>query len=161
MAGRRANPGRRVRANVEDAASEDVYPFYDAIGRRDAADALGRLERLFSDRPVRAGKRDFDPDPYAWPVIFLGMVTTEVRRMLLSAAFSTGRRLPCRHALRGVPGEGASEARGTGRALRPLPVRVGGAVTGFLWYKAAERAARYSPRSSRGRSRRRRRWTWR
>ncbi|MFN2634558.1 MAG: hypothetical protein ABR610_14185, partial [Thermoanaerobaculia bacterium] len=62
-----AGPGGRVsaadvRQNVEDAASEDVYPFFDAIGRRDSADALARLSRLFSDRPVRAGDREVDTE---------------------------------------------------------------------------------------------------
>ena len=62
-----AGPGGRiaasdVRQNVADEASEDVYPFYEAIGRRDAGDALARLERLFSGRTVRAGKRELDVD---------------------------------------------------------------------------------------------------
>ena len=85
-----AGPGGRitasdVRQNVEDEASEDVYPFYEAIGRRDAGDALARLERLFSGRTVRAGKRELEVDAgdVGWPVAFLGMLTSEVRRMLL------------------------------------------------------------------------------
>ena len=63
-----------VRQNVEDEASEDVYPFYEAIGRRDAGDALARLERLFSGRAVRAGKRELDVDAndVEWPSVFLG-----------------------------------------------------------------------------------------
>ena len=143
-----AGPGGRVTAsdvkeNVEDAASEDVYPFYDALGRRDAADALGRLARLFSDRPVRAGERPIDTDDY-WPTRFLGMVATEVRRML---------------AIRSVLGDrfdagmsySAFEARVLPRLAHPVPpfdrspfTNAQGGVSGFAWYKAAQRASRYT-----------------
>ena len=60
-----------VRQNVDDEASEDVYPFYEAIGRRDAGDALARIERLFSGRAVRAGKRELDVDAsdVEWPSV--------------------------------------------------------------------------------------------
>ncbi|MDQ6894601.1 MAG: hypothetical protein M3167_18250 [Acidobacteriota bacterium] len=148
-----AQPGGRVtaadvRANVEDGASEDVYPFYDAIGRRDAADALGRLERLFSDRPLRAGKRDLDPDPYAWPMIFLGMVTTELRRMLLVRAELSGQGAPAFHAGMRYP---EFEARVLPKLAKPVApfgrspfASADGQVSGYLWYKAAERAARYT-----------------
>ena len=56
-----AGKGGRIRAadveaNVEDESSEDVYGLFDAIGRRDAGDALARLERLFDGRDVRAGR---------------------------------------------------------------------------------------------------------
>ena len=51
-----------VRSNVDDEASEDVYRFFDAIGRRDAGDALRRLERLFSGRDrVASGRRGDRP----------------------------------------------------------------------------------------------------
>jgi DNA polymerase III delta subunit len=150
-----AQPGGRVtaadvRANVEDAASEDVYPFYDAIGRRDAADALARLQRLFSDRPLRAGKRDLDPDPYAWPMIFLGMVTTELRRMLLVRAELSGPGAPAFHAGMRYP---EFQARVVPRLAEPVApfgrsafASADGQVSPFLWYKAAERAARYTAR---------------
>jgi DNA polymerase III delta subunit len=148
-----AQPGGRVtaadvRANVEDAASEDIYPFYDAIGRRDAGDALGRLQRLFSDRPLRAGKRDLDPDPYAWPMIFLGMVTTELRRMLLVRAELSGRGAPAFHAGMRYPD---FQARVLPRLAEPVapfgrsPFASGeGQVSPFLWFKVAERASRYT-----------------
>ena len=82
-----AGPGGRVRAadvreNVSDESSEDVYELFDAIGRRDASDALGRLERIFSGRPVRSGTREEDADADFWPFKFLGMLSDEVRRML-------------------------------------------------------------------------------
>lgn len=148
-----AGPGGRIQAadvrqNVEDEASEDVYPFYEAIGRRDAGDALARLERLFSGRAVRAGKRalDVDANDYEWPTVFLGMLTSEVRRMLLMrcvldehGGFDTG--MPY----------GAFAARVVPRLQEPLaPFGVspfaaqGGAVNGYVWYMAAQRAARYT-----------------
>src|SRR4029077_13080856 len=71
-----------VRDNVEDEASEDVYAFFETLGRREAGESLARLERLFSGRPVRAGERSIDTEEY-WPVRFFGMLADEVRRMLL------------------------------------------------------------------------------
>jgi DNA polymerase III delta subunit len=137
-----------VRQNVEDAASEDLYPFYDAIGRRDAADALTRLARLFSDRPVRAGERPVDTDDNSWPFVLLGMVTREVRNMLL-----------VREAL-GAPGAPgfdrnmpypAFQARVLPRLAEPVPpfgrspfAGKGGQASGYFWYKAAQRASRYT-----------------
>jgi DNA polymerase III delta subunit len=146
-----AGPGGRLRAsdvreNVEDDSSEDVYEFYDAIGRREAGDALGRLERLFSGRAVRAGDRDVDTEEY-WPVRFLGMFSEEVRRMLLVRA---------RMEEAGA-GPDASMSFNTfkTRVLPRLSEPVApfgrspfqnkqGQVSPFLWYKAASRAARYS-----------------
>ncbi|HEU5250346.1 MAG TPA: hypothetical protein VFW15_10210, partial [Thermoanaerobaculia bacterium] len=74
--------GADVGEQVADEASEDFYQFLDFVAKRDAAEALKRLERLFSGREVRAGRRSFDPDD-GWPQIFLGMLTNEIRRMLL------------------------------------------------------------------------------
>lgn len=132
-----------VRKNVEDAASEDVYPFFDAIGRRDAADALARLTRLFSDRPIRAGDRPVDADAY-WPVVFLGMVATEVRRMLtiraaLGDRFDAGMSYP------------AFQARILPRLAEPVApfgrspfANAQGQISGYLWFKAAQRASRFT-----------------
>lgn len=147
-----AGPGGRItaadiRANVEDAASEDIYPFYDAIGRRDAGDALARLGRLFSDRPLRAGDRPLEPDEYAWPQIFLGMVTTEVRRMLLIRAELSGRTTAFHAGMR-YP---EFQARIVPRLEEPVApfgrspfATANGQVSGYLWFKAAERASRYT-----------------
>ena len=82
-----AGMGGRIRASdvgdqVEDEASEDFYQFLDFLGRRDAGEALKRLERMFSGREIRAGKRWIDPDD-GWPQVFLGMLTSEIRRMML------------------------------------------------------------------------------
>ena len=81
-----AGKGGRIRAadvasNVEDEASEDVYEFFEAVGRREAGDVLTRLERLFSGRDVWAGKYEVDTEEM-WPQKFLGMLTNEIRRML-------------------------------------------------------------------------------
>ncbi|HEX4440783.1 MAG TPA: hypothetical protein VH854_11975 [Thermoanaerobaculia bacterium] len=85
-----AGKGGRVRAadvvsQVEDESSEEMYSFYDAIGRRDAGEVLSRLERILSGRPVRMGREEMDTDDY-WPTRLLGFLTGEIRRMLLLRA---------------------------------------------------------------------------
>jgi hypothetical protein len=146
-----AGSGGRVRAadvreNVGDDSSEDVYALYDAIGRREAGDALARLERLFSGRTVRAGDREVDTEEY-WAVRFFGMLSDEVRRMLLIRAGleETG------------GGADASMSFNTFKA-RILPrlaesvapfgrspfQNKAGQISPFLWFKAASRAARYT-----------------
>jgi DNA polymerase III delta subunit len=148
-----AGPGGRVRAadvreNVEDDSSEDVYAFYDAVGRREAGEALSRLERLFSERgAVRSGDWEIEKDDNSWPVIFLGMLTGEVRRMLLIRARM--------EELGGGPDASQSyntfQARVVPRLAEPVAPfgrspfeNKKGTVSGFLWFKAATRAARYS-----------------
>ena len=83
-----AGEGGQIRAadvgeQVVDESSEVIYDFFDALGRRDAAATLARLERLFSGREIHAGKRSFDSEDDRWPQIFLGMLADEIRRMLL------------------------------------------------------------------------------
>jgi hypothetical protein len=78
--------GDDVGEQVADEASEDFYQFLDFVAKRDAGEALKRLERMFSRRVVRAGKRFYDPGDPGWPQIFLGMLTGEIRRMLLVRA---------------------------------------------------------------------------
>jgi len=147
-----AGSGGRVRAadvreNVDDESSEDVYAFYDAIGRRDAGDALSRLERLFSERAVRQGEREMEKDEDSWPVIFLGMLTGEVRRMLLIRSRM--------EELGGGPDASqnynAFQARVAPRLAEPVAPfgrspfeNKKGPIKPFLWFKAASRAARYS-----------------
>jgi len=132
-----------VRENVEDESSEDIYAFYEAVGRRDAGDALGRLERLFSGRSVRAGERPIDTEDY-WPTRFCAMLAEEIRRMVLVKS-----RLE--EAGRGVD---ASTSYPTFQArVAPLlsePVIPFGvspfAGSAYAWFKAAQRAARYTTR---------------
>jgi DNA polymerase III delta subunit len=136
-----------VRENVDDDSSEDVYAFYDALGRRDAGDALRRLERLFSDRAIRSGDRKEEHDDYAWPVIFLGMLTGEVRRMLLIRARM--------EELGGGPDASQSyntfQARVVPRLAEPVAPfgrspfeNKNGTISAYPLFKAATRAARYS-----------------
>jgi hypothetical protein len=146
-----AGPGGRVRAadvreNVGDDSSEDVYALYDAIGRREAGDALARLERLFSGRTVRAGDREVDTEEY-WPVRFFGMLSDEVRRMLVIRArleemgsgpdasmnFNTFKARVLPHLSEPVAPFGRS----------PFQNKQG-QVSPFLWFKAAARGARYT-----------------
>ncbi len=149
-----AGPGGRVRAgdvraNVEDESSEDVYALYDAIGRRDAAEALARLGRLFSGRPVRAGEREVNTEDF-WPVVFLGMLAAEVRRMLCIRARLEEQNAPAFDAGMSYT---AFQARVLPRLSEPIPPfghspfqNAQGQVTGYLWYRVAQRAARYSSR---------------
>jgi len=136
-----------VRENVDDDSSEDVYAFYDAIGRRDAGDALSRLERLFSNRAVRSGDWELEKDDDSWPVIFLGMLTGEVRRMLLIRA----RMEESGSGPDASQSYNAFQARVVPRLAEPVAPfgrspfeNKKGTVSGFLWFKAAARAARYS-----------------
>jgi len=149
-----AGQGGRVRAadvesNVEDEASEDVYLLFDAIGRRDANEALTRLERLFDGRDVRQGSRAFEMIEEIWPQQLLGLITGEIRRMLLLRArleegpggFDAGMPFP------------AFEARVLPRLQAPVPPfgrspfeGRGGGPKPYALYKASQRASRYSAR---------------
>ena len=137
-----------VRDNVEDEASEDVYAFFETLGRREAGESLARLERLFSGRPVRAGERSIDTEEY-WPVRFFGMLADEVRRMLLvrSRFEETGARFD---ASMSYP---AFQARIVPLLAEPVVpfgwspfANAQGQVSAYAWYKAAQRAARYTTR---------------
>jgi DNA polymerase III delta subunit len=149
-----AGQGGRIRAadvveHVEDEASEDLYAFYDALGRRDSADVLGRLERLFSGRTVRAADRVVDTDNY-WPVIFAAMLGTELRRMLLIRSALEAPGAPQFDASMSY---NAFQARVLPRLAEPVEpfgrspfANANGQVSGYLWFKAAQRASRYSTR---------------
>ncbi len=129
-----------VRSNVEDEASEDIYAFFDALGQRDAGDALRRLDRLFSGRDIRVGKDKTVEADDSWPVKFLGMLTSEIRRMLLIRA-----------ALDGVSRWEPSmpprsfELNVLPQIKEPVPPFGKGAFEGhpYMWYRVAQRAARY------------------
>lgn len=146
-----AAAGGQIRAvdvgeQVLDEASEDVYAFFEAVGRRDAGEALQRLERLFSGREIRAGDRSIGADD-GWPQRFLGMLTDEIRRMLLVKS-----RLE-------EPGAPPFDPQMYYRAYQsrvapfldePLPPfgksPFGGRAAGYPLYKAAARASRFTAR---------------
>ena len=135
-----AGKGGRIRAadveaNVEDESSEDVYGLFDAIGRRDAGDALQRLERLFDGREVRQGDRDFQKIDDIWHIQLFGMIAE--RGPAHAAAAGAPRRggpgrLQRRDALLHVSGARPAAAARAGGALRPLALRRGeGAASSF------------------------------
>ena len=146
-----AGPGGRVRAadvreNVDDDSSEDIYALYDAIGKREAGEALAHLERLFSARAVRAGKREMDTEEY-WPVRFFGMLSEEIRHMLLIRE-----RL---EEIKSGPDVSMNSKTFENRVVPHLSEPVSpfgrspfqnkqGQVSPYVWFKAANRAASYS-----------------
>jgi DNA polymerase III delta subunit len=144
-----AGAGGRLRAadvsdNVEDESSEDVYAFYEALGRREAGDALGRLERLFSPgRAVRAGERSIDTDDF-WPTRFCAMLAEEIRKMLLirSRLEEAGRGVD---ASTSYPTFQARVAPILSEPMVPFGVSPF-AGSAYAWFKAAQRAARYTTR---------------
>jgi DNA polymerase III delta subunit len=144
-----AGDGGQIRAadvgeQVVDESSEDVYSFFEALGRRDAGESLARLERLFSGREIRAGKRSFDPED-GWPQIFLGMLTDEIRRMLLVHS-----RLAEAGAPRFDPQMNFDRYKDRVAPYldEPLPPfgksPFGGRASGYPFYKAAARASRFT-----------------
>jgi len=146
-----AAAGGQIRAvdvgeQVLDESSEDVYVFFEAVGRRDAAEALGRLERLFSGREIRAGERSIEADD-GWPQRFLGMLTDEIRRMLLVKSRLEEPGAP--------PFDPQMYYRAYQARVAPFldePVSpfgkspFGGRASGYPLYKAAARASRFTAR---------------
>jgi DNA polymerase III delta subunit len=142
-----AGEGGQIRAadvgdQVADESFEDVFAFFEALGRRDAGETLARLERLFSKRERRAGKRSFDPDEDGWPQIFLGMLTSEIRRMLLVRSLL---------AQPGAPRFDSSYDRYKDRVapyldepMPPFGLPFGGRADGYALFKAAERSLRFT-----------------
>ncbi|HEY4231625.1 MAG TPA: hypothetical protein VGO79_15755, partial [Thermoanaerobaculia bacterium] len=150
-----AGKGGRIRAadvdtNVQDEASEDIYEFFEAIGRREAKDALARLERLFEEgREVSAGDLAVTTDR-DWPAKFLGMLTAEVRRMLLirsrldesggPGGFDAQMSYPTFQA-RLLP---RLMAPATPFGRSPFEASSGKPVHPFALYRAAQRSSRYT-----------------
>lgn len=135
-----------VSAGVEDEAGEDIYEFFEAIGRRDAGDVLTRLERLFSGRAVRRGDQEIDTEVY-WPTRFLGMLADEVRKMLLVRARIEG----SGRGLDASMSYGAFQARVVPLLTEPVaPFGVSpfqsarGQFSAYAWFKASQRAARFT-----------------
>jgi DNA polymerase III delta subunit len=131
--------GEDVADQVEDESSTDLYALFDAIGRRDAPDALTRLERLLSGVRVRAGEKEFDTEDY-WEVRLFGMIHDEVRKMLLVRSWMEAQKAPA------VSSPREFESRVHPRmvqAASPLrkPLFPGKA---YMWFKVAERASRFT-----------------
>jgi DNA polymerase III delta subunit len=135
----------RVRARdvaelVEDSQSEDLYAFFDALGRRDRAETMARLDRILSGRKLKAGKNEMKGEE---PLrVFFGMLVAEVRRLLTVRARCDETRTKIDPSL-SFP---AYQARVHGRIARPEAPFEESLLEGnpFLWYKSYQRAARFS-----------------
>lgn len=145
-----AGEGGRIRAvdvgdQIADEESEDVYAFFDSLGKRDAADALGRLDRLFSGRLVRAGNRIIDPSDGGWPQIFLAMLTDEIRRMLLVRSRLEERGAPVFNPTMSWPAYQTRVAPFLEEPVAPFGKSpFGGRAAGYPFLKAAGRAMRFN-----------------
>jgi hypothetical protein len=144
-----AGEGGRIQSSdvgeqVADEASEDVYAFFEAVGRRDAAESLTRLQRLFDGREIRAGKRSFDAED-GWPQIFLGMLTDEIRRMLLLRSRLEERGAPPFDPGMRYPDYQSRVAPFLDEPVPPLSRSpFGGRAATYPVYKAAGRASRFT-----------------
>jgi len=145
-----AGKGGRIRAadvvaSVVDESSEDVYDFFEAIGRRDAGAALVRLERLLEidRRNVRQGQRQVEVIEEIWEQQLLGYITSELRRMLIlrslldeTGGFDAGM------------SPRAFETRLYPRLIAPIAPfgrsAWGRAPKPYALFKASQRAAKYS-----------------
>jgi DNA polymerase III delta subunit len=133
-----------VGEQVADEASEDVYEFFEAVGRRDAGEVLTRLERLFSGREIRAGKRSFDPED-GWPQIFLGMLTDEIRRMLMVRSRLEESGAPAFDPAMRFNTYQARVAPFLEEPVAPFSRSpFGGRAANYAFYKAAARASRFT-----------------
>ena len=145
-----AGEGGRIRAadvgdQVADEASEDVYAFFESVGKRDAAEALARLDRLFSGRLVRAGNRIIDPNDGGWPQIFLAMLADEIRRMLLVRARLSERGAPTFGPEMSWPAYQSRVAPFLEAPVAPFGKSpFGGRASGYPFLKAAGRATRFT-----------------
>ncbi len=149
-----AGKGGRIRAadvesNIEDESSEDVYGLFEAIGRRDAGDALARLGRLFDGREVRQGDREVRKIEEIWQIQLFAIIAGEVRRMLLMQA----RLEEMGKGVQASMSYGEFQARVLPGLMAPAapfgrsPFEGSkGPMHPFALYKAAQRASRYTSR---------------
>jgi DNA polymerase III delta subunit len=127
---------RDVEALVEDRRAEDVYAFFDALGSRDRAETMRRLEGILSGRALRTGEREIKGDE---PLrAFFGMLAAEIRRLLVVRARCEETRTRINPAL----AYGAYQSGVHPRLSAGTPLLEGNP---FLWYKAYQRAARFTP----------------
>ncbi|HET9795319.1 MAG TPA: hypothetical protein VFS34_12750 [Thermoanaerobaculia bacterium] len=125
---------RDVEALVEDRRAEDVYAFFDALGARDRAETMRRLEGILSGRALRTGEREIKGDE---PLrAFFGMLAAEIRRLLVVRARCEETRTRINPALAyGGYQTGVHPRLSSGTTLLE--------GSPFLWYKAYQRAARF------------------
>jgi DNA polymerase III delta subunit len=143
-----AGPGGRIGAkdvgeSVEDEASEDLYKLYDAIGNRNAADALRRIERIFDGRDVRTGETYLEVDEYILPQVVLGRITEELRSMLLVRSRLGREGLAQSDALRNISAFRSRVMPLLSESIEPFgrsPFR----GSPFRWFYVAQRGSRYS-----------------
>ena len=135
-----AGEGGKIRAAdvdalVEDRRAEDVYAFFDAFGSRDRTETLRRLERVLSGKALRTGEREIKGDE---PLrAFFGMFVAEVRRLLVVRARCDETRTKINPGL-GYP---AYQSGVHPRLASGTPLLEGNP---FVWYKAYQRAGRFS-----------------
>jgi DNA polymerase III delta subunit len=143
-----AGPGGRIAArdvgeSVEDEASEDLFKLYEAIGSRNAADALRRIERIFDGREIRSGDRYEQFDEYILPQVILSRITDELRSMLLVRSRLGREGLAQSDALRNMSAFKSRVMPLLSESIEPFgrsPFR----GSPFRWYYVAQRGSRYS-----------------
>ena len=126
---------RDVEALVEDRRAEDVYAFFDALGARDRAETMRRLEAILSGRALRTGEREIKGEE---PLrALLGMLVAEIRRLLVVRARCEETRTRINPGL----SYGAYQSGVHPRLSAETTLLEG---SPFLWYKAYQRAGRFS-----------------
>jgi len=126
---------RDVEALVEDRRAEDVYAFFDAFGSRDRTETMRRLERVLSGRALRTGEREIKGDE---PLrAFFGMLVADIRRLLIVRARCDETGTKINPAL-GYP---AYQSGVHPRLCAETPLLEG---SPYLWYKAYQRAGRFT-----------------
>lgn len=126
---------RDVEALVEDRRAEDVYAFFDALGSRDRAGAMSRLDPILSGRALRTGEREIKADD---PLrVFFGMLVAELRRLLVVRARCEETRTKINPGL----SYGNYQSGVHSRLASGTPLIEG---SPYLWYKAYQRAGRFT-----------------
>ena len=131
---------RDVEALVSDGRSEDLYAFFDALGRRDRRETFQRLDRILSGRALRAGDRELKGDD---PLrAFFGMLASEVRRLLIVRARCEETRTRIEPSI----SFGEYQARVHPRLSAAFEPFSSSLFEGnpFLWYKCYQRAGKFS-----------------
>lgn len=131
---------RDVEALVADGRSEDLYAFFDSLGRRDRAETFHRLGRVLSGRALRAGDRELKgDDPLRG---FFSMFFSEVRRLLIVRARCEETRTKIDPSIT----YGTYTSRVHPRLSEPVEPFSSSLLEGspYLWYKCYQRAVKFS-----------------